>query len=206
MTSRSQRANRLIPVQHPGWAPRFGAFEQPRPQARVSQFTGPRHTLEAMASAALGPRGEQSIIVRQFTEEVLRYLEPKDYLGEILAIRNVFLQRNPKTSAALFRYVNDPTHVELVKDPERQVTEILERGSTLVDCDDITCMAGTMALVVGREVEWIALGFQPGSLSHVGCRVREPKSGQWIWVDPVAGPREQSAAESATTVIPWSLL
>lgn len=168
-------------------------------------FRGPRHTLEAMEEKALGPRGERSYPVRQFTEEVTRYLQPKDYLGEILAIRNVFVQRNPRTGAPLFRYMNDPRHVELLKDPERIVTEIDTYGSTLVDCDDITCFAGTMALQLGREVEWVALGFAPGSLSHVALRVKEPKSGKWVFVDPVAGPREREAAERAVNVRYWSL-
>jgi hypothetical protein len=175
------------------------------PPAKVTAFQGPKHTLEVMASKALGPRGEQSVPVRQFTEWVVRHLEPKDYLGEIIAIRNVFLQRSPFNGAPLFRYMNDPRHVELLKDPERMVTEINLYGSTIADCDELTLLAGTMGLQLGREVEWVALGFFPDSLSHVGVRVREPKSGQWIWLDAVAGPREREAAQRAKNVAFWSL-
>jgi hypothetical protein len=158
-----------------------------------------------MERAALGARGEQSHRVRQFAEEVTRHVEPKDYLGEIIAIRNVFLQRSPKTGAPLFRYMNDPLHVELVKDPERLITEVDQHGSTVADCDELACLAGTLCLVVGRVVEFVALGFAPRSLSHVGARVREPKSGQWIWVDAVAGPKEREAADRAKNVVFWSL-
>lgn len=175
------------------------------PPTRIVPFGGPRHTLEKMEEAAIGPRGEQSIRVRQFTEAVVRGLEPKDYLGEIVAVRNVFLQRSPRTGAPLFRYMNDPRHVELVKDPERMVEEVETLGSTQVDCDEITCLAGTMCLCLGREVEWVALGFQPGSLSHVGVRVREPKSNHWIWLDAVAGPREREAAMRAKNIRFWSV-
>jgi hypothetical protein len=175
------------------------------PPQRLTPFGGPRHTLEVMTEKAQGLRGEQSIRVRQFTEAVVRGVEPKDYLGEILAVRHVFLQRSPRTGAPLFRYTNDPRHVELVKDPERLVEEVEVFGSTLADCDEIACLAGTMALCLGREVEWVALGFRPGSLSHVAVRVREPKSGQWIFLDAVAGPNERQAAQRAQNVQFWSV-
>lgn len=173
---------------------------------RLSGFGGARDTLRAMARAALGPRGEQSFRVRQFTEYVVRDVEPKDYLGEILAVRNVFVQRSPdRPGSALIRYTNDPLHVELVKDPERLVDEIEAHGSTLADCDEIVCLAGTCCLQLGREVEWVALGFGTGQYTHVGLRVKEPKSGRWIWLDGVAGPKEREAAAKATDVLAWSL-
>lgn len=169
-------------------------------------FRGPEDTLRAMADAALGPRGEKSMLVRGFTEWVLRDVWPKDYLGEIIAIRNVFVQLSPmRPGTPLFRYINDPRHVEMVKDPERQVLEIQEFGSTAVDCDDSATMAGTMCLEIGREVELVALGFAPGELSHVGVRAKEPKTGTWIWLDGVAGPREREAAGRATELLVKSL-
>jgi len=176
------------------------------PPTRLLPFRGPEDTLSAMADAALGPRGEKSIAVRLFTEHMLRDVWPKDYLGEILAIRNTFVQMSPwRLGSPIFRYVNDPRHVELVKDPERQVAEVREHGTVLVDCDDTACMAATMCLVIGREVELVALGFASGELSHVGVRCREPKSGQWIWLDGVAGPREREAAGRAREVLTRSL-
>jgi len=176
------------------------------PNATVRPFKGPEDTLDLMAKHALGPRGEQSMLVRAFTDEVVRNVWPKDYLGEILAIRNVFVQPSPwKKGVALFRYTNDPRHVEMVKDPERIVTEIQEHGTCLLDCDDSAMMAATMAMQVGREVELVALGFAPGQLSHVGVRVREPKSSRWIWLDGVAGPREAEAAGRAKELLMRSL-
>lgn len=180
-------------------------INHPAPAVSLSAFRGPQHTLEVMGAKASGPRGEQSFRVRQFAEAVTRYLEPKDYLGEIIACRNVFLQRSPKTGAPLFRYMNDPRHVELVKDPERMVEEIEMYGSTQVDCDEIACLAATMCMCLGREVELVALGFTPGSLSHVAVRVKEPKSGTWIFIDPVAGPKERDAAKRAREVRFWSV-
>lgn len=172
----------------------------------MGPFQGPRDTLAAMERIALGARGEQSLIVRQFTEWVTHDVWPKDYLGEILAIRNCFLQPSPTRSGApMFRYMNDPRHVEWIKDPQRQVEEIYDQGSTTVDCDEIALMGATMGLQLGREVEFVAVGFQPGQLTHVGTRIKEPKTGSWIWVDPVAGPREREAAATAREVLKWSL-
>lgn len=176
------------------------------PRATLRPFAGPKDTLELMAQHALGPNGEQNMLCRWFTEFVLRDLHPKDYLGEILAIRNVFVQPSPwRPGSQLFRYANDPRHVELVKTPRRMVEEIRERGNTVVDCDDIATMAATMGLLVGREVELVAMGFEPGQLSHVGCRIKEPKTSRWIWVDGVAGPREREAAQRAKELLVKSL-
>lgn len=178
------------------------------PQASVRPFRGPRTTLDAMAKAILGPRGEQSMRVRQFTEWVVRDVWPKDYLGEILAIRNCFVQPSPspqRWGSPLWRYTNDPLHVELVKDPERVIDEVAEHGSALVDCDDTVVIAATMCLQVGRVVELVALGFATGELSHVGLRAMEPKSNTFIWLDGVAGPREAEAAGRAKEVLVMSL-
>lgn len=182
-------------------------LERMTPLSTVRPFRGPFDTLKMMADHALGPRGEQSTPVRQFTEALVREIQPKDYLGEILAIRNVFVQPPPVESGApaLFRYTNDPRHVEMVKDPERLVHEILLFGSCLADCDDVSQMGGTMALVLGREVEFVAMGFSPRELSHVAVRVKEPKSNQWILLDGVAGPREKEAADRAQEILYWSL-
>ena len=144
--------------------------------------------------------------VRLFTEAMLRGVQPKDYLGEILAIRNVFVQPSPWVPGiALFHYTNDPRHVEMVKDPQRQVEEINAFGSTVVDCDDVSTMAATMALCIGRNVNIIAMGFEPGHLSHVAITVQEPKSGKWILLDGVAGPREKEAAGKAKQLLKMKL-
>jgi hypothetical protein len=159
-----------------------------------------------MSAMALGDRGERSPVVRQFTTWVLADVWPKDYLGEILAIRNVFVQPSPmRPGTPLFRYTNDPRHVEFIKDPLRQVEEILQHGTTAVDCDESAMMAATMALTIGREVEFVAMGFGGDALTHVAVRVKEPKSKKWILLDSVAGPREKEAAHRARKILVWNL-
>lgn len=176
------------------------------PSADVRPFRGARDTLRLMANMALGDNGERSALVRQFTTWVVADVWPKDYLGQMLAIRNVLVQPSPvRGGTPLFNYVNDPRHVEFVKSPRRMVEEIMAHGTTAIDCDELAMMAATMLLQVGREVEFVALGFAPRALTHVGLRAKEPKSGKWIWIDGVAGPREREAAERAQEILVWSL-
>ncbi len=176
------------------------------PRSRLSSYGGPADTLDAMARAALGPRGEQSFVVNAFKSQVTRFIQPKDYLGELLAIRNVLLQPNPVTGQPIIRYTNDPRHVELVKDPQRIVEEIKQFGAAECDCDESAALIAAMALQLGRNVQFVALGFGASDqLTHVGVRAQEPKSNQWIWLDSVAGPREREAAARARRVVFYPL-
>jgi hypothetical protein len=163
-----------------------------QPPTTISGFTGAPDTLDAMVQAAHGDRGERSMLVRSMTEEITKGLVPKDYLGEIVAIRNWVAQ--------YVRYMNDPLHVELVKDPERLIEEYLARGVAVADCDEIACLIATMALQIGRVCEYVVAGFgAPGHYSHVFVRVLEPKSGKWIVCDPVAGTNERQMLGRITT-------
>lgn len=176
------------------------------PVANVKPFRGAKDTLATMTSMALGDRGERSMLVHHFLHWITRDIWPKDYIGEICAVKNALLQPSPwKPWTPMIRYINDPLHVEVVKDPERMVSEIDLTGNTQADCDEIALLAGTLCLHLGREVQWIAMGFDVDQLSHVGTRVREPKSGRWIWLDGVAGPREAEAARKARQIMVWSL-
>lgn len=176
------------------------------PTVKLSPFHGPQDTLDRMAGHALGEFGEKSILVRHFTEWVVSGVQPKDYLGEILAIRNALVQPSPfRPGVPLVHYMNDPLHVELVKTPDRMVREILDQGTTLTDCDDGSTLCAAMLLQLGRVVELVAMGFKPGSLSHVAVRAVEPKSGRKILCDGVAGPKEAEAAGRAKELLVMSL-
>jgi hypothetical protein len=176
------------------------------PRATMRRFRGPAETLDKMVEQSLGDQGERSLLVRQFVEWCLRGVWPKDYLGEILAIRNVFVQPSPMHPyRPMFRYMNDPLHVEWIKTPERIVSEVQQHGTSIIDCDEAAELAGTMALHIGRVAKFTAMGFHVGELSHVGVGVKEPKSGQEIWLDGVAGPREREAAGRAKELLSRSL-
>ena len=167
------------------------------PPHKLSGFRGPTDTLSGMVKAAQGARGEQSILVRSCTEQAVGQLWPKDYLGEILAINAWVSER--------VIYLNDPLHVELLKDPQRLCEEILAQGYARGDCDDIAVLMATMAMQVGRVAQLVCVGFgEKGSFSHVFARVKDPRSGQWIVCDPVAGSNVASMLKRVTTYQIWS--
>lgn len=161
-------------------------------------FSGPDDTILEMRKAVLGPRGDRSILVRSVAEECVRHLQPKDYLSEILAIRNY--------TASRLRYQNDPIAVELVKDPQRLVEEIKKHGVAAGDCDDIATLIACLARHLGREAQFVTVGFgKPNHFSHVFARVKEPKSNQWVVTDSVAGTDEGKMLRRVTTWKAWSI-
>ena len=168
------------------------------PAHSLRPFQGPQTTIATMGEQVRGSRGERSVKVRSVTEQVVKGLQPKDYLSEILAIRNFV--------ASHVRYLNDPLTTEWTKDPERLVDEILARGVAIGDCDDIASLIAAMARQCGREVEFVTVGFgAPGSYAHVFVRVKEPKSGRWIVCDPVAGTQEDPMLRRASTWKFWKI-
>lgn len=167
------------------------------PPHTLSGFRGPPDTLAGMVKAAQGARGERSMLVRSCTEQAVGRLWPKDYLGEILAINAWVSER--------VVYLNDPLHVELLKDPQRLCEEILAKGYARGDCDDIAVLMATMAMQVGRDAQFVCVGFGArGSYSHVFTRVQDPRSKQWIVCDPVAGSDVGSMLKRVTAYQIWS--
>lgn len=162
------------------------------PPQTIGPFSGPDDTLREMIKLALGSRGEQSILIRTMKDHIVRKLQAKDYLGEILAIRNF--------AAEKIRYSNDALGVEQVQDPQRIAEEIIRTGNAVGDCDDIACFIGALGRQLGRECEFVVVGFgSPGNYSHVFTRIREPKSKKWIVCDPVAGTGEAEMLAKVTT-------
>lgn len=169
-----------------------------RPPQRLRPFNGAPDTVAEMVRAAIGPRGEQSVVVYTLKNSIIRELDPKDYLSEILAVRNFAAER--------IRYSNDALAVEQVQDPQRIAEQIIQYGKAVGDCDDIACFTAALTRQLGRETEYVTVGFgPPGHFTHVFVRVKEPKSGQWIVCDPVAGPNEAKMLARVTTYKIWSL-
>lgn len=151
-----------------------------------------------MRQLCLGARGERSMLVRGAVEYCTRGLLNKDYLSEILSIRNFVAER--------VRYQNDPVALELVKDPQRLVEEMARHVIAVGDCDDIALLLATMGRQLGRESEFITVGFgAPNNFSHVFTRVKEPKTSRWIVLDPVAGTKEGAMLARVTTWKAWKI-
>jgi len=141
------------------------------------------------------------MLVRGMTERVVGSVYPKNYAGEILAICYWV--------ASHVLYLNDPLHVELLKDPQRLVEEILHSKAspphTRGDCDDIATLIAAMALQCGREAQLVVAGFKGrGHFSHVFVRVHDPKADDYIVCDPVAGSRVRQMLQRIKTYQIWS--
>jgi len=145
-----------------------------------------------MVELCLGTRGEQSAMVRSMADHCIRKLQAKDYLGEIVAVRNFAGEK--------IRYSNDARGVEQVRDPQRICEDIVNYGNATADCDDAACFIACLCRQLGRECEFIVVGFgAPGIYSHVFTRVKEPKSGRWIVCDVVAGTDEGGMLKKVKT-------
>lgn len=168
------------------------------PPTTIRPFNGPADTVRTMIALIVGPRGEQSTLVRSVKDHIVREIQPKDYYSEIIAVRNWCHEH--------VRYSNDALGVEQIQDPERMCDQIIKYGKVVGDCDDDSTLMAALMRQLGREVEIVIVGFgRPNSFSHVFCRVREPKSGQWIVCDPVAGTDEHSMLQRVTTKQIWKL-
>ena len=101
--------------------------------------------------------------------------------------------------------------VELVRKPERVITE-LESGKTpSLDCDDMVTFQAALLLALGREVRIITIAFQRAvykgqvQYSHVYLQAREPRSGQWLVLDPVAAEDTAQMLKRGVEIKIWPL-
>jgi transglutaminase-like putative cysteine protease len=119
-------------------------------------------------------------------EDIVRDLPPKDRLSQMAAIYDWFNRH--------WTYLNDPVEVELVKDPERLLEEIAQKGRALGDCDDASTFLYAACRTIGIPARFARAGFTRGPLadgskfSHVFV-VCPDQHGRKVVLDPVAGRR-----------------
>lgn len=175
---------------------------------KMLEYTGTPQTVLEMFRVADGERGQKSFRLREAVENIIRYVRPKDYWSEVLAIYYW-------TCGPQFRYTRDPNKVELIKDPLRILDEIEQHGSTLIDCDEYATFLRASIGSIGGETRIVTVGFRPvngekpnpelfndpnfrlmtsphprlpGPFTHVFAQAEKPNR-SWVTVDPVAGPR-----------------
>lgn len=161
---------------------------------KVTGYRGVEDSIRLMKKHLLSPRGGQAPEVRFVAEHIVRRLDAKDYLSEILAIRYWVNEHIP--------YLRDPLHVEWMRDPVALLEEIRKYGTVRADCDEYAQLCAALWLAVGNKVEITPVGFAPppAQESHVFVRCNVPRTKSWIVCDPVAGTRE---AEMLTRVKQW---
>jgi transglutaminase-like putative cysteine protease len=102
----------------------------------------------------------------------------RDKASQIAAIYYWFKPR--------FTYLYDPIQNELVKTPQRIVTEIGQKGKACGDCDDATCFFLAAFRSIGIQCQPVRVRFQAGGdYSHI-LTVAWDQHGRKLYVDPVA--------------------
>lgn len=180
-------------------------------------FYGAPHTVEHIKRVAL--EAQTFYPLRLLAEDIVGRLGSKDYLSEILAIYYWVCSHT--------RYANDPRTIELVRSPEELLERLKQNVGALrqiaandnaatrwkpsVDCDDMTALLLALCLSLGREVRILTVAFRNAFFAgkrqyqHVYVQVREPRTLQWIVLDPVAAEDTKQMLNRVKAVKIWAV-
>lgn len=189
-TSLAARQNAPTPVPFPFQFLGVPANKNATHRVVERPYHGVKDSLWAMDKMARA--GQAHPAVRRYAEEVIRLVYPKDYLSELAALYYDVCRR--------VRYTRDPAEREYVQHP----AVVLKYRSA--DCDDqaalLRAALGALGLSVGNPIEFVTVGFNPKApinsrYTHVFVRAFDAKTGQWVVLDPVAGPNTQDMLRKA---------
>jgi hypothetical protein len=167
----------------------------------LGSFGGAPSTVALVKRYAL--ESQRDPAVRLFAETLTKHISSKDYLSEILAVYNGVLR--------FTRYANDPRTTEMVKRPEMVVKQIAEGHVPSLDCDDLTCLLAALFLSLGRETRAVTVAFKNAfhagqrQFSHIYAQAREPRSGKWITLDPVAAEDTKTMLGRVVAIKIWPI-
>lgn len=103
------------------------------------------------------------------------------------------------------QFQRDPDGVEYVRDPLVMLGEYKATGRTHGDCDDVACLAATIALALGLHVRLVVLKFAgPASpYLHVYAEVAEPvEPATFTALDTTAPAQTFAASPTYRAVMP----
>lgn len=162
-------------------------------------YRGAPQTVAVIKKAAVESQAKPN--VRMLAEEVTKHLPNKDTLSEALAFYNLVLDRT--------RYMRDPRNVEYVRAPWVIVDQLMAGHTPAVDCDDQSALLCALAAVSGAECRVVTVAFRNmfykgrRQYSHVFAQIKEPRSGQWITLDPVAGDKTKEMISRVVAAKFW---
>lgn len=167
----------------------------------VLPYRGAPQSVAAIKDGALKAQGHP--IVRLLAEEVCRYLPSKDCTSEAMAFYYLVLDR--------CRYMRDPRTVELVRAPWLVVRDLMAGRTPSLDCDDSSSLLAAFCLASGAETRVVTVAYVNAfyrgqrQYSHVFCQCREPRTNQWITIDPVAGDKTNEMMSRAVAAKFWPI-
>lgn len=162
-------------------------------------YRGAPQTVAVMKHAALA--SQQHLPVRLMAEQVCQGLQSKDYTSEALALYYFVLNH--------VRYMRDPRTIEYVRAPYVLINEMLAGKVPSADCDDEASLLAALILSTGGECRFATVAFRKvyyngePQYSHVFVQAREPKTGSWLTLDPVAAERTPQMLNRVQQVAFW---
>ena len=170
------------------------------PTSQVA-YRGAPQTIRVMGKAAL--EDARHFETRKLAEKTCESLSSKDYASEYLALYYLLLQR--------CRYMRDPRRVELVRAPYVISKQIADGRCPSIDCDDMSTWLAAALLSVGGQPEFVTVAFAnlffggQRQYSHVFVRVKEPRSGRYVILDPVAAERTPQMLRRIVAAATWPI-
>jgi hypothetical protein len=165
-------------------------------------YRGAPQTIAVIKQAAIESQGKP--VVRALAEEITKHLPSKDCVSEALAFYNLCLDRT--------RYMRDPRSVEYVRAPWVVVEQMMAGHTPGLDCDDLCSLICGLAAITGAECRAVTVAFRnmffqgQRQYSHVFAQIREPRTGQWITVDPVAGDKTEEMKSRVVAAKFWPIV
>lgn len=153
--------------------------------ADLRDYAGAAQTIDVIRRSCL--EAQKRPVVRELVEQVTSDLVSKDVISEALAFYYLTLSRT--------RYMRDPRNVELVRAPWVVAADILAGHTPGLDCDDMAAFLCALAASSGAECRVTTVAFRDmffrgeRQFSHVFAQVKEPRTGVWITLDPVAASK-----------------
>lgn len=117
--------------------------------------------------AKLSRQGKTDIVVREKALELTRYVQPKDWAGQVHALFE-YVRDN-------IRYTRDVLGVETVHTARQVMTA--EQG----DCDDKSILLAALLMSIGHPARFMAVGFNNLGLQHVYVQTLIGK--RWVSLD-----------------------
>ena len=165
-------------------------------------YRGAPQTIAVIKRSVIDSQGKAS--VRALAEEVTKHLPSKDTVSEALAFYNLVLDRT--------RYMRDPRSVEYGRAPWVLVEQMMAGHTPGTDCDDQTALICALAAVSGAECRAVTVAFKNmfykgrRQYSHVFAQIREPRTGAWMTLDPVAGDKTQEMKGRVVAAKFWPIV
>lgn len=80
------------------------------------------------------------------------------------------------------RFLRDPHELEALHAPPLVLATIAERGSALVDCDDVAMLGAALGMAIGFPARFVAIG-KGGEFEHVFAELMAPGGAGWFDLD-----------------------